>query len=233
MLRAKDWGTFQSYKDRSPPWIRLHKRLLDNYQFQKMSVEARALLPMLWLLVSEDSDPTSGLLRIGYEEIAFRLRQREEDVKSAIHEIIVAGFFEDESGKFTHIKTDSYKSVTEPSRNCHSETETETEKRQSKKEMLIPDGIILPSNWPSFVKFRKEIKKPITETQIEGIIKKANKLAGECKCTPEEILQEAIDNGWRGLFKISKGNENGTYQQGAGKSYARTQTEDEIWKGVI
>lgn len=130
MLIAKDWETFQSYKDRSPPWIRLHKRLLDNYQFQKMSVEARALLPMLWLLVSEDSDPTSGRLRIGYEEIAFRLRQCEESVTKAIHEIIKAGFFEETEHKEKSVNTNSYESVTEPLRNCHSETETETEKRQ-------------------------------------------------------------------------------------------------------
>ena len=56
LLKVKDWSSFQSYKDRKPPWIRLHKSLLDNFEFQSMSANARALLPMFWLLASEDDD---------------------------------------------------------------------------------------------------------------------------------------------------------------------------------
>jgi len=28
MLRVKNWGKFQHYKDRNPPWIKLHRGLL-------------------------------------------------------------------------------------------------------------------------------------------------------------------------------------------------------------
>ena len=123
MFKVKDWHTFQSYKDRSPPWIRLHKRLLDDFDYQRMSAEARALLPMLWLMASEDKDPVSGMLRFGYEVIAFRLRQPEKAIKSAMAEIVAAGFVE----QINEAKSASYGFVTDSLRNCHSETETETE----------------------------------------------------------------------------------------------------------
>ena len=123
MFRVKNWSSFQSYKDRSPPWIRLHKKLIDDINFQRMSVEARALLPMIWLLISEDEDPTSGMLRISYEEVAFRLRQQEKVVSHVISEIVKAGFLE----PITLDKSNSYESVTNMLRICHSETETEAE----------------------------------------------------------------------------------------------------------
>lgn len=94
MLRIKNWSSMQSYKDRRPPWIRLHKTLLDDFEFHSMSVNARALLPMLWLLASEDEDPVSGLLRDGYEKIAFRLRMQKKDVESGISECVNSGFIE-------------------------------------------------------------------------------------------------------------------------------------------
>jgi hypothetical protein len=76
MFKINNWSSFQSYKDRNPPWIRFHKKFIDDLRFQRMSADARALLPMLWLMASEDEDPVSGMLRIGYEEITSEDRDR-------------------------------------------------------------------------------------------------------------------------------------------------------------
>jgi hypothetical protein len=32
-LTIKNWSEFQHYKDRNPPWIKLHRALLDDYAF--------------------------------------------------------------------------------------------------------------------------------------------------------------------------------------------------------
>jgi len=53
-LRPKNWNEFQHYKRRHPPWVKLHKRLLDNFEFQSLPLASKALAPMLWLLASED-----------------------------------------------------------------------------------------------------------------------------------------------------------------------------------
>ena len=33
MLRIKNWSEFQHYKDRAPPWVKLHHSLLDNFEW--------------------------------------------------------------------------------------------------------------------------------------------------------------------------------------------------------
>ena len=102
MLKVTKWASFQSYKDRRPPWIRLHKSLLDNFEFQTMSMEAKAILPMLWLLASEDEDPVSGCIRDRYEKVAFRLRIDTSTLQKVIDECVAAGFIEvldDETGQ--------------------------------------------------------------------------------------------------------------------------------------
>lgn len=94
MIKIKNWRSYQSYTDRRPSWIRLHKALLDDYEFQLMSDKARALLPMLWLLASEDEDPVSGLIRFSYEVVSFRLRIEKKELISIIEELCGSGFIE-------------------------------------------------------------------------------------------------------------------------------------------
>jgi len=126
MIKAKNWPSYQSYKDRRPPWIRLHKQLLDNFEYQSMDANARALLPMLWLLASEHEDPTSGIINDDPEKIAFRLRLKKQDVDKGITDIVNAGFFEEIS-----IRNES---VTKPYESWQESVTSETEKRQRREE---------------------------------------------------------------------------------------------------
>lgn len=125
MIKIIGWSSHQSYKDRRPPWIRLHRNMLDNYEFHIMSVNARALLPMLWLLASEDEDPTSGMIQDDYKKIAFRLRCNEKEIRSAVEECSNSGFLQ------VIEKQPCIESVHESLRNRNQtvtpETETETE----------------------------------------------------------------------------------------------------------
>lgn len=52
-LRVKNWGEHQHYKDRNPPWIKLHRALLDDYEFCQLSDESKAHLVLIWLLASQ------------------------------------------------------------------------------------------------------------------------------------------------------------------------------------
>ena len=138
MLKMNNWSSHQSYKDRKPPWIRLHKTMLDDYEFHMMSVSARALLPMLWLLASEDDDPTSGLIKDNYKKIAFRLRCTEKEIVQAIKECAENGFLQViEKQACIQTVTDPYMDSTV---SVPSETETETEvysKETDKKELAF------------------------------------------------------------------------------------------------
>lgn len=168
MLRVINWSSFQSYKDRNPPWIRLHKRILDDYNFHRLSESAQALLFLLWLLAAEDEDPVSGLIRIGYEEISFRLRKDQKAVKVSIDEIVRAGFIErvevDEMPLFNE-KTDSYKSVTDVLQKCHPEAEAEA---KTKTEAESPNGGSFDSSFKGKkLKGLFSIKDAVTEDGIE------------------------------------------------------------------
>jgi hypothetical protein len=90
ILRAKNWEEFQHYKDRDPPWIKLHKRLLDDRVFHRLPDASRALAPMLWLLASETKD---GTIKDAVAEVSFRLRMTEKKAEEALNPLIEAGFF--------------------------------------------------------------------------------------------------------------------------------------------
>lgn len=90
ILTPKNWGEFQHYKDRSPSWIKLHKALLDDFEFASLPVESRALAPMLWLLASEND---SGAIDATLDKLGFRLHMTAKEVAEALHPLIEAGFF--------------------------------------------------------------------------------------------------------------------------------------------
>ena len=68
-LVPKNWTIFQHYKDRCPPWVKLHRELLNDKQFMCLPVASKALAPLLWLLASESND---GSFNASVEELMFR-----------------------------------------------------------------------------------------------------------------------------------------------------------------
>lgn len=89
-IRPKNWADFQHYKDRDPSWIKLHKRLLDDFEFQSLPVASRALAPMLWLLASEEK---TGLIDAEDRKLAFRLRMTPAELDEALRPLVQGGFF--------------------------------------------------------------------------------------------------------------------------------------------
>ena len=53
LLAVKDWGLFQHYSKRNPPWIKLHRAVLDDYAFCALSDAAKGHLILLWLYASQ------------------------------------------------------------------------------------------------------------------------------------------------------------------------------------
>ena len=156
MIKIPDWSSLQSYKDRRPPWIRLHRKLLDNYKFHSMSADSRAMLPMLWLIAAEHKDPTAGIVEAEPDEIAFRLRLCNETVTKSLQEMHNAGFviYTSSTGS---TDTTCYETVTKPLRNrnetvtteTETETEAETEAETEKPLSSKPDGTVqdIFSHW--------------------------------------------------------------------------------------
>ena len=53
-LIIKNWHQFQHYSKRNPPWIKLHRALVDDYAFCALADAEKAHLIMLWLLASQN-----------------------------------------------------------------------------------------------------------------------------------------------------------------------------------
>lgn len=90
IITPKNWDSFQHYKNRSPAWIKLHRGLLDDFAFSRLPLASRALAPMLWLLASEYED---GAIDATLEELAFRFRVSDDDMRAALSPLVNSGFF--------------------------------------------------------------------------------------------------------------------------------------------
>lgn len=86
---VKNWREFQHYTGRCPPWIKLQRKLLDDYEYACLPLASKALAPLLWLLASESTD---GSVRIDVDWLAFRLRWSVDDVKEGVTPLIDKGF---------------------------------------------------------------------------------------------------------------------------------------------
>ena len=118
-MKPKNWDQFQHYKDRCPPWIKLHREILNDRAFMMLPIESKALAPMLWLLASESKD---GSFDGSIEELAFRLRLTNEQVAKGLKPLIDNGFFVDDSEMLAECLQ-----VAIPETETERETEKETE----------------------------------------------------------------------------------------------------------
>lgn len=136
VIVPNNWSELQHYKDRSPPWIKLHKKLLDNYEFQCLPVASRALAPMLWLLASEHEN---GQVDAEPRKLAFRLRMTEQEAVDALQPLISTGFFSER-------KQAASKPLAKVRAAARPETETETEKRQKQGGRFAEFWALWPKN---------------------------------------------------------------------------------------
>lgn len=188
-LIPKNWSTFQHYKDRSPPWIKLHKELLTNYDYACLPLASKAIAPLLWLLASESR---SGEIDMTKEELSFRLHIDQKSIMDGLKPLIQKGFFTDASMTLAKCKQDAI-----PEREGETETETKTEGETTlpaKIQNKTPDGVS-SSVFEDFIKLRKGLRAPVTETAIKGLEREGRK-AG---MTLQEVMEICCQNGWRGF----------------------------------
>lgn len=51
-IRVKNWDTFQHYKDRNPPWIKLATNTFQNYGFSRLQDASKLLAVCIWTLAA-------------------------------------------------------------------------------------------------------------------------------------------------------------------------------------
>ena len=177
LLQPKNWAVFQHYKDRCPPWIKLHRDLLNDRAYMRLPIASKAIAPMLWLLASESKD---GVFDGSLDELVFRLHITKKEYQDGIKPLIDNDFFILVSGVLAERKQDAIP-----------ETEGERE-GETEKETDTPEGVSIEV-WDSFVKQRKARKAQITERVMKSIREQA-KIAG---WTLDNALNEIVVRNWQ------------------------------------
>lgn len=137
IIRPKNWHDFQHYKGRMPPWIKLHRRLLDDFEFHTLPVASRALAPMLWLIASEHED---GDIDAGDRKLAFRLRMTAAELTEALDPLVSACFFDvlhDDSAALAEHKQHA---TPEKESEAQGKAQVKAEGEARKRATALPEG---------------------------------------------------------------------------------------------
>ena len=130
LLTFKNYKKYQHYKNRNPPWIKLHRKLLGDMEFMSLSYASRGLLMLLWALAAE----FDGQIEATEGQIGFWLHDTNFSIEK-IKPLISTGFVilqasdsilqADDNKKCSESETDN--SETDNSETDNSETETEAD----------------------------------------------------------------------------------------------------------
>lgn len=133
MYYIKNWKEHQpSMKpDRNVIWIKVYRRLLEDYGWNQLSDSNKATLLELWLLASENNGVIPDV-----EEISFRLRKDIDYIKTQLKQLS------------TFVKQDFSDSETKRKQLVSLEVEVEVDKEVDIKEEYDPDFIFLWENYP-------------------------------------------------------------------------------------
>ena len=84
-LTVKNWREFQHYTKRNPPWIKLHRAIVEDYHFAALKDKTKAHLIMIWIIAAS----TEGRVPYDHKFIASRINATDPIDLEAIVE---AGF---------------------------------------------------------------------------------------------------------------------------------------------
>ena len=187
-LMPKKWSVFQHYKDRCPPWIKLHRDLLNDRAFMSLSTASKALAPLMWLLASEHKD---GVFDASTEELEFRTRMSSSEISKAVKELISKGFFVVASATLADCNHGAI-----PERETEGETEAkrETDSRFAPLAELLSRGVDKQVA-DDFLTLRKAKRSALTKTAIDGISREADK-AG---VSFSDAVTVCVERSWQGF----------------------------------
>jgi hypothetical protein len=191
-IKIKSWKRFQHFKDRRPPWIKLHRDVLDDLEWHELDPTAAKTLVMLWLLASEDKDKEGKIPCV--KELAFRMRTTESVIESILPKL--SHWLEQDGLELISPQHQPDSPETEESTKA---VEAEEPPKEAKPKFTPPDTI-RPEVWKAFEDHRKKLRKPMTDHARELIVRECEKLGGD----PNELLDQSIRKGWQDVFPLKE-----------------------------
>jgi len=125
-LRIVGWEKYQHYKDRNPPWIKLHREILTSYTWTVLDEQSR-LLAIVCMVLAADTGNRIPLDR------DFIQRRGQFSSRPDVRKLVEVGFaevFEDSA-----VNNGASKLIAD----ARPETETEADTKQKKRASRLPD----------------------------------------------------------------------------------------------
>jgi hypothetical protein len=180
--RVKNWRNFQHYKDRNPPWIKLHFSLLSSEDWVTLDDTSRVLAVACMLIASRNegsipSDP-AYLKRVAYLNKTPNLTP-----------LIKCGFLEPDS--------ESKQTLAD------ARPETETQKLSEKKPtevVMLPDW--LPSEpWKAWLEVRKGLGCKNTPRALNLALTELERLKS-LGHDPAKVLDQSTLKSWKSVYPL-------------------------------
>ena len=111
-ISMRGWEKHQHYKNRNPPWIKIHKDLLNDYDFSCLQTASKAHVVLMWVLASQ----MDNRIPADAKWIASRIGCDKDKID--IKGLIAHGFIRDDSNVLADCKQSAI---------AETETELETE----------------------------------------------------------------------------------------------------------
>lgn len=189
-IRLKNWSEYQHYKDRSAPWIKLHKEMLSS-RFWVMGSDASKVLAICLMLLAQRNDNKIPL--------------DEEYIRRFGHLETRPDFSELANAQFIEIidENDCLQDASAALATCPPE-ERERESRGEEKKhtpaarkraaVSCPDDVS-ESVWTDYLAIRKAKRAPMTGTALDGLRKEA----GKAGLSLQDALRVCCAKGWQGF----------------------------------
>ena len=144
VYRVKNWGKFQHFKDRRPPWVKLYRDLLDDLEWFELEPVAAKNLVNLWLIASEYDGELPSI-----EKLAFRLRLKKQEVTKVLDSL--SHWLEQTD---ISVISDRYQSDS-----TETETETETYQQETETKKQTPEYESVVNLYNSITKDLPKVKE--------------------------------------------------------------------------
>lgn len=92
LVRIPNWNVHQHYKTRNPPWIKLHRTLIETPAWGELSGDASKTLVECLLVASESG--MDGTITGSLDALAWRLRRAAPHLLTCLQSLDAQGFIE-------------------------------------------------------------------------------------------------------------------------------------------
>jgi len=209
--KVKNWAKHQHFKDRTPPWIKLYRDILDDPDWHDLDGESAKILVSIWLIASED-ETKEGFLPDA-RKLAFRLRIKTSQLETALNRLsnwLICVDIEPISPRYRDEGGSSQKNTVadvsdhlerETEERQSKETEKETEISSAPLRVTLPAIVSLPLNDKTeFDATQRHVDEWATAYPAVNVVQKLREMRAWCLSNPTNRKTrrgiEAFVNRW-------------------------------------